>query len=128
MANAVRKICTKIGNGHQYLLGTAKTSLYSSHLLSDTVQQHSTELQVRTAIIMGEKSHKSGMFFLYTYLDKENFVLFCFFFRPKKTTNSTMPTVYSVTHHCTVSKINTLQWLQLNGLINTLTTKIQFHP
>ncbi|XP_026817908.1 uncharacterized protein C6orf136 homolog [Rhopalosiphum maidis] len=40
MANSVRKICTKIGNGHQYLLGTAKTTAYGGHVVSDTVQQH----------------------------------------------------------------------------------------
>ncbi|VVC24201.1 Hypothetical protein CINCED_3A004961 [Cinara cedri] len=45
MANAVRKICTKIGNG-QYLLGTSKTSAYGVYLLSDIFQQHPAGLQV----------------------------------------------------------------------------------
>ncbi|XP_025198600.1 uncharacterized protein C6orf136 homolog [Melanaphis sacchari] len=48
MANSVRKICTKIGNGHQYLLGTAKTSAYGCHVVSDTVQQHLVRPQVET--------------------------------------------------------------------------------
>jgi len=41
MANAVRQICTKIGNGQQYLnlLSTAKTSAYGCHVMSDTIQQ-----------------------------------------------------------------------------------------
>lgn len=46
MANTVRMICTKIGNGHQYLLGTAKTSAYGSHLMSDTIQQRPDRIQV----------------------------------------------------------------------------------
>lgn len=47
MANAVRKICTKIGNGHQYLLGsTVKTSAYGAGpLMSDPVHS-STGSQV----------------------------------------------------------------------------------
>ncbi|XP_029343676.1 uncharacterized protein C6orf136 homolog [Acyrthosiphon pisum] len=50
MANSVRKIYTKIGNGHQYLLGTAKTSAYGGHVVSDTVQQHSARPQVETTL------------------------------------------------------------------------------
>lgn len=39
MANAVRKICTKIGHGHQYRLNTTKTlSAYGSHLACDAVR------------------------------------------------------------------------------------------
>lgn len=39
MANAVRQICTKIGNGHQFLLSTAKTSAYGCHVISDSIHQ-----------------------------------------------------------------------------------------
>ncbi|XP_025406563.1 uncharacterized protein C6orf136 homolog isoform X3 [Sipha flava] len=45
MANAVRKICTKIGNGHHYLMGTTVKTAYSGSLISDTVQQHPTKSQ-----------------------------------------------------------------------------------
>jgi hypothetical protein len=51
MANAVRKICTKIGNGHHYLMGTTVKTAYSGSLISDTVQQHPTKSQQVIAIV-----------------------------------------------------------------------------